>query len=483
MSRPHLLILITVVVASASPAFAQVALEQTVSLVEIRPERNPSALTTDYMKAVKSRFASDNPGDYILVPGLRAAEKLAERRVQVPPAITPERRRELEAAVKEGVLALDRVETQEAMKRLKATSKDLRAALAAPGSDEALADLYLHCLVKLAEAHLVAGEKSAARDALREVTTAFGLSAPVTDEKYRPDLVAIFTDLVTAERAEARGNLRIQSTPSGARAYVSGVERGKTPATVTDMLPGSYTVRVTDGRVSSMLHRVRIAAAKTTTLDIDMDTESHMVLGKADIGFVYGSVETATERVARDARKVGSEVGVNLVVAVGVVGEQLICFVVDVAAGKVLRKTTVPVPGVGVSQRGMAEVMTTIFPPKAKPGSKAKAEPREQWYHSTAGWALGGAGVVGLGVGAAFAPSWFVAKVTSEDEKEKTQRGRVIATASLLVGTALVAAAGYVFYKKRKATARTARVLGPALPPETFGHARTTFSLSAPSLR
>jgi hypothetical protein len=60
------------------------------------------------------------------------------------------------------------------------------------------------------------------------------------------------------------GRLLVQSTPAGARVFVDGLERGRTPATVLDLPRGPHRLRLTRAGYADEDRRIVVTAARST---------------------------------------------------------------------------------------------------------------------------------------------------------------------------------------------------------------------------
>jgi hypothetical protein len=254
--------------------------ERTLAIVELRAGPDPNSQNADYLKEVEASFKEENSGDYILVTGDKVVEKLRRDRDQVPGALTDERRTQLAEARKKGIDYLDNADAANAIKALTAAEAKYRAALAAPGADDLLRKQYLDVLAQLATAYVVAKDRDAAAEVFRTVITTFGLKAPITDDNYRPDVVELFKTIVKEVQKLNKGSLEVASTPPGARIVLGGNDRGATPATVPDLVPGVYSLRLQQGTATSLLHRVKIGGGSTAKIAIDVPFESHLIRGQ-----------------------------------------------------------------------------------------------------------------------------------------------------------------------------------------------------------
>ncbi|MEY3014299.1 MAG: hypothetical protein RIT45_3034 [Pseudomonadota bacterium] len=482
--------------------------ERTVVVLELRQGPDPSSLTTDYLREITKIFGVENKGDFILVPTAKVLEKVGENREQVPGALTEERRTALDEARKKGIEYLDRADTSNAIKALRMAESKYRASLAAPGADEKLRKDYLDVLAQLATAYVVAKDEDAAREVFRTVVTSFGPSAPVTDDMYRPDVVQIFQQVVAEMKKMPQGSVDVTSNPLGARVILGGIDRGQTPAQVGSLMPGVYTLRLQQGSNTSMLHRVRVDAGKASKVQIDLPFESHLVLEDGSVGLTYKDMAEARQRLPIDALAIGRSMDVNVIAVCGVVDRKLVTFVVDVGSGRVAQNVSQSVPQIGVSKRAVTRSVHAIM---GRSDSSAPADDDSgAWYTSVPGWAATGAGVVALGVGLAFAGSFGDQQLSqcdtdptlskescpaghlgtpagvqaANDLKASIESDQTIAGAGILVGTALLAAGGVLFFLKAKSGAANDTALYlqergvPTLPPLAFGHERTVFSLA-----
>lgn len=468
--------------------------ERTIAIVELREGPDSSSLTVDYLKEVERGFRQANKGDYIYVPMSQVLEKLGKNRDQLPRALTDERRTLLAEAKKAGIAYLDRADAVNAIKALNSAASKYRAALAAPGADDKLRKDYLDILAQLATAHILAKEPDKAEDAFRLVVTTFGPGAKVTDDFYRPDVVEVFKKVVKDVKKLEKGKLDVASTPLGAEIILNGAGRGTTPGTISDLIPGMYSVHLIQGSQTSMLHRVRIDGGKTTKTHIDLPLESHLVLEDAGCGLSYKDMDEATQRVPIDALALGRSLEVNIIVVVGVVDRKLVSFVIDVSHNRVARSSSTRVPQVGVSKRAVQRVVQTVM------GGGESAHPA--WYTYKPGWYVAGGGLVSLGLGLAFS-SYLSSKdfylcpdpesqcanpsesfrASADDAASSYLTNRYISVTGLVLGLGLGGVSAWMFYQQsRKGTIALTDLPGPGqmhavLPPIDFGSRQTVFPL------
>ena len=459
-------------------------IERTLAIIELRGGTDQNSLTVDYLREVMAAFKEENTGDYILVPGEKIAEKMGRNRDQVPGAVTDERRKALAEAKQKGIAFLDNADATNAIKALQAAESKYRATLAAPGADDGLRKEYLDVLAQLATAYVVAKDRDAAAEVFRVVITTFGLKARITDDNYRPDVVDLFKSVVKEVNQLQKGAVDVASTPIGAHIILGGIDRGATPLMISDLIPGIYTLRLQQGANTSMLHRVKINGGATTKIAIDLPFESHLVLEDKNVGLSYADLEAAKARVQLDATTLGRDLGVNMVCVIGVIGENLVSYVVDVGQNKVERSAIVKVPGVGTSKRAVTRVLTTILGEKTPAGGVAPPPQvvARPWYRNVPAMAVAGGAVVALAVGLAYSSSLSGTNqvVKTQAEKDTILNHRLIAGAGLGVGGALAITSAVLFLLdggKSGDTAGRVPGLGPdvALPPP-LGIAPVTFA-------
>lgn len=491
---------------------ADADVERTLAIIELREGPEANSLTADYLTEVVAAFQEANDGNYILVSGQAVAAKIAGSRDQVPTRITDERRASLADAKAKGIEFLDKAEAANAIKALQGAEAKYRAALAAPGADDAMRKEYLDVLAQLATAHLMNKDRDAAMEVFRTVITTFGLKAAVTDDNYRPDVVELFQTIVKEMSALQKGAIDVSSTPPGARIVLGGNDRGATPATIADLIPGVYTLRLQSGNASSMLHRVKISGGGTAKIAIDIGFENNLVVEDKYVGLSYPEFETARQRIEADATTLGRTLGVNMVAAVGVFDQKVVAFLIDVGQGKAERSSNVKVPQVGVSKRAVTKVMGTILGEKAEPANDAAPVAAAPWYTSKPGLISAGVSVISLAVGLAFIGSQFdqkayycadatqpcagstdtwsdpvnVTKYASnvEDLRGSYQSKQLISGVGIGLGAVLAGVAGYFFYAQsaEAQNADTAIVLPPVgsphlsvLPPAQLGFQPVSF--------
>ncbi len=478
---------------------AEGEVERTLAIVELRSGPDPNSQTGEYLKEVEASFKDENNGDYILVASDKTVEKLRRDRDQVPGGLTDERRAQLAEARKKGIDYLDNADAANAIKFLQVAEAKYRAALAAPGADDTVRKQYLDVLAQLATAYVVAKDRDAAAEVFRTVITTFGLKAPITDDNYRPDVVELFKNVVKEVQKLNKGTLDVSSTPAGARIILGGNDRGATPTTVPDLIPGTYALRLQLGTTTSLLHRVKISGGGTAKISIDVPFESHLILEDRQVGLSYADLDTAQKRIQADAVELGRNLEVNMIATVGVMDGKLVSFLVDVTNNRIVRNGSVKIPQVGISKRAVGKVMATILGEKADKGGDGppmSTSAGTPWYTSIPGWAAGGAGVVALGVGVAFAGPTKLSNgkevatfgdvtVGNQADADAIQSNKTIAYVGLGLGAALVATSVVLFYLHGKSAAPTEgaqntavpslEAMARVLPPPGFGYAPVAF--------
>lgn len=472
-------------------------IERTIAFIELRQGADPNSLTDDYLKEVQRTFQAENKGDFIFVPTSQILSKLGKTRDQLPRKLTPERRTMLSEARKKGIEYLDRADAANAIEALGAAASKYRSALAAPGADDKLRAAYLDILANLATAHILAKQDDKAADVFRLVVTTFGLKANITDDMYRPDVVEVFKKVVAEVKRLDKGKIEATSTPSGAKIIVNGAGRGETPGTVDDLIPGIYSVHMEKDNVTSMLHRVRVQGGKTTRVTFDLALESHLVLEDGAAGLSYKDLDETQGRVSVDGLAIGKTLGVNLVVAIGVIERKLVTYVIDTAKGEVVGSGKTNVPQVGLSKRAVTNVMETIK-------GKAGTGPTEPWYTYKPGLYVAGGGLVALTIGLIYMPALLSGKTfyqcpdetqlcanpsplfkqKAEDAAASYNGDRVLAITGLALGVVLGGVSAWMFYKHSQSGGLASLTELPApdqmhamMPPSSFGEQRVVFPL------
>ncbi len=480
-------VLLTAVALPPQNALAE-EVERTMALVEVRTGEDANPLTTDYLQEVLVGLQKEAHGDVMLVPMQKSAEKLRRERDQVPSALTEDRRAALDTARKQGIKFLDDADAPNAIKALQAAEAKYRAAIAAPGAEDRLRKDYLDVLAQLATAHVIAKDKDSASEVFRTVVTAFGGKANVTDDNYRPDVVELFRKVAKEASSQPKGQVEVTSDPPGAHILINGIDRGVTPATIADLAPGVYAIRMQAGAASSMLHRVKVVGGKKASLAVSVEYERHLLLDEARVGLGYADLDGAQKRVLADSVALGRELGVASIAAVGVLDGTLYAWLIDVAQARIERSSNLKVPGIGTSPRAVAKVLNTLLGERKtadgpEPGETEK--PGSAWYKSVPGIACGVGALAALGVGAAFAPNFTVTEVYSPEERDKAERGRVIAGVSLGTGALLAGASAFFFWRAAQTPAANGAhaqsAPWDALPPPQLGFAATVFA-ATPSL-
>ena len=89
-----------------------------------------------------------------------------------------------------------------------------------------------------------------------------------------PATVATTETEQTVPMAPGTGTLTVDTNPAGAQVYIDDVQRGTSPATVTDLTAGSHTLRLERNGYTKITVPVLITEGKTTTLATTLPAES-----------------------------------------------------------------------------------------------------------------------------------------------------------------------------------------------------------------
>ena len=83
---------------------------------------------------------------------------------------------------------------------------------------------------------------------------------------------------------EPDGCISISSTPSGANIYIDEIYEGTTPTTISDVLPGLYTIKVEkDGYEDYLLESVSVTAGDTTPISVDLTLKPVLIPCKVTV--------------------------------------------------------------------------------------------------------------------------------------------------------------------------------------------------------
>jgi hypothetical protein len=430
-----------------------------------------------------TQFSAKHGYDYIRVFKKTLMMKLGKGQEQVPGPLTDARRQGLEESKKQGVTYLDQADHVRAIQSLSAVEAKYRAALSAPGADDALRRNYLDLLAQLATAYVIGGDKDKAADVFRLVIITFGSDAPVTDDEYRPDVVAVFSQVKSEVAKLEKGAIDVASTPLGAQIILNGDAKGKSPFQIKELVPGTYTLRLQRGASTSMLHRIRVDGGKVSKIHIDLPFESHLVRDEQGVGLQYSDLKAANKRIPLDAMTIGRLVGSNLVVVCGVFDGKLMTSLVDINENRVVRSSSVRVPQVGISRRAVERVVTTIV----GGGTGDVYAGKKKWYQNIPAVVTGGVGILSLGISALY---WGDMKtgdipVATQKEADEVKSNQAVGGTLLTLGLLSGITSGVLFYldvKKGKSTAaselRRQFASGVvALPPSGFGSENVSFVL------
>ena len=99
------------------------------------------------------------------------------------------------------------------------------------------------------------------------------IPAPVMTTGVPATVAAIETEQ-TVPMTPGTGTLSVNTEPAGAQVYIDDVQRGNTPATITDLSAGSHTLRLERQGYTKMTVPVLITEGKITTMATSLPAES-----------------------------------------------------------------------------------------------------------------------------------------------------------------------------------------------------------------
>ncbi len=268
-----------------------------------------------------------------------------------------------------------------------------------------------------------------------------GLTANALEQT--PEVNEVLRHVDEAMRHEPRGQLRVESTPSGCTVRLNGLVFGETPFSLDDMARGDYRLQVEcEDNVRGRVHHVRIGNEETV---VRVDARFEQAFETRPIPHLhYPNADQSREHRMLDALRLAHDGSASHVLLFVPVQDGVRIDRVDVATQTLVASVRVPVNPRAMPPIARALVVPVVralmasrsidfmvsppaaFEPWEGPHSKpairvsseqaslaalAAGEPvaegimpvsrreRRSGRHATLGWAIAGAGVAALGLG------------------------------------------------------------------------------------
>jgi hypothetical protein len=108
------------------------------------------------------------------------------------------------------------------------------------------------------------------------IPTTIPTMVPTTVPTRTPTTVPTISPTGLVPQSDKTGTVSVSSTPTGARVYLDGVDRGTTPVTITGVSPGVHLIRVTKSGYEDYSTGVFVRSGQTATVSITLRYPSGM---------------------------------------------------------------------------------------------------------------------------------------------------------------------------------------------------------------
>ncbi len=167
--------------------------------------------------------------------------------------------------IEKGRAAYDNLELDRAVSLLE---RALAAAERNP-ADPIEPAIYGRGLTYLGASRVLTGDMAGGRRAFRRLL-AFDPEAELDPMVFPPSLVETFGQVAAEMRQLGTGSLRVASRPAGARVWIDGRERGRSPLRVTGLPGGPHRVRLTHRSHRSTGRMVQVQPGHQAAVDLQL---------------------------------------------------------------------------------------------------------------------------------------------------------------------------------------------------------------------
>lgn len=440
----------TLLAANAQEAHAQVGgLEQSMVVLELYLGDQKYPKTREYVDRVSDEL--DNTRKFSMLTRGDARRVMGGKMTQSGRKLTDDKLKEIEQMMKDGDRLLY-TDPRQAIEILAKAKEQLKKIMESISLNQKIRQDFFKTQMMLARSHFDNENKTKASSILEEIIRIFGDEVQVTEADYHPNIVTLYRQAYRRLSNVKKGSVHVTTLPKGAEILIHGKPQKKaSPATYTDLFPGSVSIQARFRGRESMIHKVIIEAGQTKELKIDIDFETSLAFNDKRFGFAFPDEDTMAKRVADFATRVGKQLNVDLVLCAGLVERDgrtvLQSYLVDVKDGTLKRQDTLLTKPNVVSNSRVVKLA------KAIAGDTVIATVYKPWYHNWVGWTLAGVGIVGMAVGGVL---WadFESKLEEVDCDEgpncksfndrvniaaDAQTTRALSVTSFVVGSLLIA--------------------------------------------
>ncbi len=235
-----------------------------VAIVVYSDDQSLSGLTSKLKKELEKKFSSVDGFELIDV-----YDRLKRTEVQSSPW---DKWDKIASLLEQGKKAYDSLELDKAVSFLK---KGERLIFSNPESPFKM-DVFVQTLTYLGASSVFVGRKKQGLKFFKRLI-AINPKAEIDAVLFPPSLCASFKKASRMLRKELRGEIFLDSDPSGAKIWLDGRPVGNTPQKVTGLLPGRHIVRMTHSGYTNTGKVIELAPGASEKVLLSMD----MLMGTA----------------------------------------------------------------------------------------------------------------------------------------------------------------------------------------------------------
>lgn len=237
----------------------------------------------------------------------------------------------------------------------------------------------LNACLYLVRAMLDSGNRDAALTRVLECRRLVPDIAPDPHD-HPPAVLSLLREAETQLATEPTGTLRVTSRPSGCAVFVNGRRLGETPYTISDLPPGEYRVQAEcGGDRRGRVHRI-VLAAEATTVHVDSRLDG-VLRSRPELALAYGAPDSAEQHRFYDAIAVGRPLDAAAVLLITKPGSDVLRLdAIDVQARRVLASVRVSTRGSrrDVARR-LAEAVQALTSSRSVDLTGDEPAPLEPW--------------------------------------------------------------------------------------------------------
>lgn len=326
------------------PVDSTIGMEPSVAVIEVYVRDFLAPASADYTRSIA--FSLKSTGQYAIMGRDEVAARF--RSVLITPVrrLQAERLNAIERLVREGdqLVYTDPKAAVDVLGRARTELQSIAEGLAA---NDKLRNEFLKTQMLLARSHLDTGNEIKAGAILREVIRVYGNNLKVTEKKYHPRLVQLYRQELKSMARQRTAVMTVATANPGCTTLMDGRElKGKTPREYRRLYPGVHHVQVRCKSKESMIRKVILTKERPVHLVVDVDFENLLTVEGGRLGLLFKTPKDLDRLLVPYARKFGSLVNSDLVVAQGFMDHgsraALKAWLVDVKTGEVKKDASVP---------------------------------------------------------------------------------------------------------------------------------------------